>query len=292
MSPRAIPPALIRDAVLDAVGEIYCHPDAGVLELIKKSREKESDPLARDILDSILENAAIGHRDRFPVCQDTGLLVVFAELGNEAYVTGATLRETIGKAAAEAWAKHYLRDSIATDPLRGKAVGAHPDKADSTPDSLPVILHLEQVPGSDLLLRFALKGGGAENCSAMKMFDPTADLSEIEDFVTRTVVSAGGKPCPPVIVGVGIGGDFEYCAVLAKKALLLNAGLEGEAFAYPELAQRILERINAEGKGAQGLGGNTTALEVRILATPCHIASLPVAVNVECHSHRATSRRI
>ncbi|HNU97729.1 MAG TPA: fumarate hydratase, partial [Candidatus Syntrophosphaera thermopropionivorans] len=155
--------------------------------------------------------------------------------------------------------------------------------------SQPVILHLSEILGNKLELHISLKGGGAENCSTLKMFNPTATLTEIEDFIIDTVVSAGGKPCPPVFVGIGIGGDFEQCTILAKRALMIPLPDSEKKPEYLQMEKRILNKINQKGKGVQGFGGKTTALKVNILSQPCHIASLPVAVNIDCHAHRCIS---
>ncbi|MBW6513865.1 MAG: fumarate hydratase [Candidatus Syntrophosphaera sp.] len=305
MEPRRVMAQQIREAMISAIGEIYCRPHSETLELLKIARDQEQDEIARDMLDSILANAEIGAREGIPVCQDTGLVIVFAEIGTSVLIEGVTLRDIIEAAAAEAWQKYFLRDSIASDPLRrvqkpepantgseGCNTGPETLYGPDTAKSIPVILHLDQVPGEKLTLHVALKGGGAENCSALKMFNPTTPLEDIEDFIVATVVQAGGKACPPVIVGVGIGGDFELCARLAKQALIVPHSAEGKKICLLNLEQRLLDRINAEGKGVQGFAGSTTALEVRILTAPCHIASLPVAVNLDCHAHRCTTRII
>lgn len=293
MKTRRIPATLIREAVIDAIGEIYCQPQMETIDLLENALKRESDEIARDMLETILENARVGAETGIPVCQDTGLVIVFARMGAQVQIEGGTLRGIIESAAAEAWNKNYLRDSIAWDPLRGRASsekkGSDSDKP-STKEYLPVILHMEQVEGVELRLDICLKGGGAENCSALKMFNPTASIEEIEEFIMETVVKAGGKPCPPVIVGIGIGGDFELCAQIAKKALVCGRETEIGDEGLRKMEHRILDKINQRGRGVQGLAGKTTALEVRILTAPCHIASLPVAVNVECHSHRCASR--
>jgi len=193
------------------------------------------------------------------------------------------LRDTIEQAAAIACHKYYMRDSIAPDPLRGQLDECE-DMRSETDTRLPIVLHLEQVRGDGLSLDLALKGGGAENMSALRMFNPSAKIEEIVEFVVDTVVNAGGRPCPPVIVGVGIGGNIELSAVLAKRALFTNTDERGAC--YRGFEQDILQRINERGRGVMGLAGSSTALEVRILTAPCHIASLPVAVNLDCHAHR------
>ncbi len=290
MSLRLVSNREIQAATLSALEEIYRQPEARIIELLKAARANETEALALDMLDAILANAELAARDRVPTCQDTGLLVVFAEAGTRICLEEPGLRQTIGSAAKDAWERLYLRDSLALDPLRKQVPRTNPALPDDS--ILPLILHLEQVPGGALTLHFCLKGGGAENCSALKMFAPTASLAEIGGFIVQTVVEAGGKPCPPVLVGVGIGGDFELCALLAKKALVLPRQESEQDGALLAWERELLSRINAEGKGVQGMGGKTTALDLRILTAPCHIASLPVAVNIECHAHRSTSRII
>ncbi len=288
MAARIIASALIRAQVSDAIGEIYCRPSPETAQLLNQALAAEADELARDLLEAILANHVAALSSGLPLCQDTGLLVVFAQLGHAALVEGDCLEQVISSAAAEAWQTYHLRDSIAIDPLRGCVTGSDPDK-ESASGNLPVILHLEQVPGDQLVLHLALKGGGAENCGALRMFEPGAACSGIEEFVVDTVVGAGGRPCPPVFVGVGIGGDFETCAVLAKRALVMP-GDSGPGIRQME--ERILAQINQKGKGVMGMAGSTTALKVSIQTRPCHIASLPVAVNLDCHAHRVTTRVI
>lgn len=291
MTSRQISAAEIRAQVIEGIEEIFCRPTGQTAELLRLALDSETDEIARDMLEAILRNREIAVSECLPLCQDTGLLIVFAELGSEVLIEGGTLEQIIGAAANEAWNKFYMRDSLAPDPLRGQAskINQMGGTGDGGIPGFPVILHLEHVPGDNLTLHFSLKGGGAENCSALKMFLPSASLDEIEEFVVGTVVEAGGKPCPPVFVGVGIGGDFESCAILAKRALLLPRESER---GICEMEERILAQINRRGKGVMGFAGATTALKVSILTRPCHIASLPVAVNIDCHAHRATSRVI
>ncbi len=292
MALKTISADQIRAQVIEGIGEIYCRPTAEAAELVRQALDSEQDEVARDMLSSILLNHQIALRDGLPLCQDTGLLIVFADLGLDVHIEGGSLEQIISEAAAIAWQKFHLRDSINPDPLmrmnRGEG-SERPEPASHDPSRLPVVLHLEQVPGETLTLRLALKGGGAENCSALKMFLPGASEDEIIDFVVNTVVQAGGKACPPVFVGVGIGGDFESCAILAKKALMISE--EGRA-EDNQMAERILSIINQTGRGVMGFAGSTTALKVTVLTRPCHIASLPVAVNIDCHAHRCTTRVI
>ena len=279
---RLLSDALIQEIVIEAIGKIFCDREPHAQELLTQALNSETDELARDILDDIIDNAALAREEHLPLCQDTGLLVVFARLGVDARLESC-LRDILEQAAAIAWQKYYMRDSIAPYPLRGQLDECE-DMRSETDIRLPIVLHLEQVPGDGLSLDLALKGGGAENMSALRMFNPSAKVEEIVEFVVDTVVNAGGRPCPPVIVGVGIGGDFELSAILAKRALFTDSDERGTC--YRELEKDILRRINERGSGVMGLAGGSTALEVRILTAPCHIASLPVAVNLDCHAHR------
>ena len=279
---RLLSDTLIQEKVFEAIGKIFCDREPYTQELLTQALESETDELARDILGDIIDNAALAREERLPLCQDTGLLVVFARLGVDARLESC-LRDTLEQAAAIAWQKYYMRDSIAPDPLRGQ-LGECEDMRYETDTRLPIVLHLEQVPGHGLSLDLGLKGGGAENMSALRMFNPSAKVEEIVEFVVDTVFNAGGKPCPPVIIGVGIGGDFELSAILAKRALFTNS--DERSACCRGLEQDILQRINERGRGVMGLAGKSTALEVRILTAPCHIASLPVAVNLDCHAHR------
>lgn len=265
----------IQAAVIQAFGRIYCSSTPEVRDQLSQALDRERDEIACDMLAAMLENEHIASAAGLPICQDTGLPVILAQLGSEVLLEGGCLRDILEVAAAEAWQQFFLRRSIVLQPLGDR----QPEQ-----QKVPLILHLEQVPGDALVLDIALKGGGAENTSALKMFSPTATPEEVVDFVVQTVVSSGGRSCPPVVVGVGIGGNFEQCAILAKQALFIP--VDKSEPVYPELAAKILAGINQAGHGVQGFAGQTTALSVHILSAPCHIASLPVAVNIDCHAHR------
>ncbi len=248
-----------------------------MIDAIAKAAQTETSAVARDILQTLIQNQKIASRERIPLCQDTGSLVVFAEVGADLHIEGMTLYEAINEAVRKAWTRLYLRASVTSDPLFGR---------ENTRDNTPAIVHSEIVSGDRLRLRIAQKGGGAENMSALRMFTPGATPEDIIQFVTETVSIAGGKPCPPIIIGIGIGGNFETCALLAKKALFVPLGAPHPEPDYACLERDIVSSVNATGIGPQGLGGNTTALAVHILHAPCHIASLPVAINIQCHAHR------
>lgn len=260
----------------------YELPD-DVLAALKKATQKESNPAAIKILNQLIENARIAKDEKMALCQDTGLAVVFVEQGAEVYVKPSagegqsTLFDAINTGVASGYEKGYLRKSVVTDPL---------NKRENTGSNTPAIIHHTIAPGRKLKLTVMTKGGGCENKSRFRMFEPTADREEIIDWIVNIVSSAGADACPPFVVGVGIGGDFELSCLLSKKALLRNLGQRNDDEFYAELEIDLLSRINALGLGPQGLGGDTTALAVLVETAPCHIASLPVAVNIECHSHR------
>ena len=256
-----------------------CHelPD-DVLQALERAAEKESRPGAARILRQLIENARIAEQEMIPLCQDTGLAVVFVEQGADVVIAGpGTIIEAINEGVAAGYEKGYLRKSIVADPL---------SRRQNTGTNTPAVIHLSVVPGDQLKLTLMAKGGGCENMSQFRMFRPTADKGQIIDWIVETVRQAGADACPPFIVGVGLGGNFEISCLLGKKALLRRlTEPSGDPF-YGEMERQLLERINALGVGPQGLGGDTTALAVLIETAPCHIASLPVAVNIECHSHR------
>ncbi len=260
----------------------YELPD-DVLAALKKAAQKESNPGAAKILNQLIENASIAAQQKIPLCQDTGLAVVFVEQGAEVIVRPAasegqsTLFDAINAGVKAGYEKGYLRKSVVADPL---------NKRVNTNTNNPVIIHHTIVPGDKLKLIVMAKGGGCENKSQFRMFRPTAGKSRIIDWVVDVVRTAGADACPPFVVGVGIGGDFELCCLLSKKALLRNLTSRNADEFYAELEMDLLSRINTLGLGPQGLGGDTTALAVLVETAPCHIASLPVAVNIECHSHR------
>jgi fumarate hydratase subunit alpha len=251
-----------------------------VLAALKKASQKETHAGAAKILNQLIENARIATEEKIPLCQDTGLAVVFVEQGAEAAIRGAGgggLTEAINAGVSAGYEKGYLRKSIVADPLNGRR---------NTGTNSPAIIHHSIVSGDRLKITVMAKGGGCENKSRFKMFRPTTERAEIMDWVVDVVRQAGADACPPFIVGVGIGGDFEVSCLLGKKALLRNLSERNSADFYAKLESDLLSAINALGLGPQGLGGDTTALACLVEAAPCHIASLPVAINIDCHSHR------
>jgi fumarate hydratase subunit alpha len=261
----------VRDACMEANFKLADDVRAAV----EKARGTEESPVGREILDQMLENAAIAEREQIAICQDTGFAVFFVELGDRVSIEGGLLVDAINEGVRQGYRDGYLRKSI-----------CHPLTRKNTGDNTPAIVHLELVPGDTLKILLAPKGAGSENMSRVAMLKPSDGLEGIKDLVIERIREAGANPCPPVIVGVGIGGTMEKAALIAKKAMLR---LIGSLNPDPELAAleaELLEKINDLGIGPQGLGGRTTALAVHIEVFPCHIASLPVAVNINCHASR------
>ena len=242
---------------------------------ISSCLQEETWPQARDILNQIIENYEIAERHAMPICQDTGMACVFVKLGQEVHITG-NLEEAIHEGVRQGYREGYLRKSVVRDPL---------DRV-NTGDNTPAVIHYEIVPGDRLEITLAPKGFGCENMSAIEMLRPSDGLEGVKAFVLKTVEEAGPNPCPPIVVGVGIGGTFERAALLAKKALLRSVEEPNGDPLYAELEQQLLHDINALGIGPQGFGGKTTALAVNIETFPTHIAGLPVAVNISCHVTR------
>ncbi|WP_428897541.1 fumarate hydratase subunit alpha [Parelusimicrobium proximum] len=272
---RVIKASDIKKAVSDMVVRANCALPADVLLAIKNMRKKERGT-AKKISDIYLKNADIAVRENMPVCQDTGVAVFFAELGSGVKIDG-DLNKAINDGVKDGYKKGYLRKSVVADPLFERK---------NTADNTPAVIHLSIVKGSKLKIIFMPKGAGSENMSALKMMSPSAGAEGVEEFVLDTIRAAGANPCPPIVVGVGIGGNFEQCAVMAKHAMTRRVGSKNKDKRYAKLEERLLKKINALGLGPQGLGGKTTALAVFIEHAPCHMASLPAAVNIGCHAHR------
>lgn len=274
---RVIPFQKVVDAVSGLCGEAAVKLPSDVLEALQRGAEKESCPLAKSFFQQYLENAEIALNEKMPLCQDTGFAVFFVEYGENVQVDGEGLSAAINAGVRDGYAKYFLRKSIVEEPLFERK---------NTKDNTPAVIHFTPVPGDALKITLAPKGGGSENMSAIRMLKPSDGRAAVVDFVVNNVKNAGGNPCPPVIVGVGIGGTFEKCAQIAKKALLRKVGEPNKDPRYAELEAEILEKINQTGVGSQGLGGDITALAVHVEYFPCHIASLPVAVNLNCHAAR------
>ncbi len=248
-----------------------------VLAAIKQAKETEESPVARDVLDRIIENAAIAAEEKIPLCQDCGTAVVFLELGQEVHIIGGDLYDAVNEGVRQAYDEGYLRKSMVHQPYSARV---------NTKDNTPAIIYTDIVPGDKLKITVVPKGGGAENMSRLGMMAPAAGRQGVIDFVVRAVDEAGSNPCPPVIVGVGIGGTAERAVLLAKKALLRKVGEHSPDAEAAQLERDLWQRINGLGIGPMGYGGRTTALAVNVEVLPSHIASMPVAVNLNCHSAR------
>ncbi|MEN8257045.1 MAG: fumarate hydratase [Thermodesulfobacteriota bacterium] len=260
----------VRGLTMDAGTQL--EPD--ILEALLAARDSEESPLARHVLELFITNADIASREKLPVCQDTGVAVLFVEVGQELRVEGS-LEDAIQEGVQQGYEDGYLRKSVC-DPITRVNTGTN----------TPAVVHYEIVPGDQLKISMLPKGCGSENMSGLTMLPPSAGIQGMIDFVVDQAVKAGPNPCPPIIVGVGMGGTFEKAACLAKKSLLRPLGESSHRDDIADLEKQILAEINKGGVGVQGLGGNHTALAVHIDSFPSHIASLPVAVNIQCHAHR------
>ena len=243
---------------------------------LRSCREKEDGVLAGGVLDQIIENFEIAERESVPICQDTGMACVFLEIGQDVHITGGNLTEAVNEGVRRGYDKGYLRKSVVSDPIRRKNTG----------DNTPAMIYTEIVPGDQIKITVAPKGFGSENMSAIRMLKPSAGLQGIKDFILETVENAGPNPCPPMVVGVGIGGTFDKAALLAKKALMRPLDSSNPDPFYADLEEEMLEKINALGIGPQGFGGRTTAIGLNIETLPTHIAGMPCAININCHVTR------
>ena len=257
----------------------YALPES-LCKCIKNALADEDNELAKVILTKLEDNISAAASEGVPICQDTGMAVIFAEIGNEVFLEGKSFEKAVNGGVSKAYINGHLRKSIVSDPLFSRV---------NTEDNTPAVIHLRIVEGDRITLTAAPKGFGSENMSAMKMFTPSATPDDIVNFVVDTVRNAGGNPCPPIVVGVGIGGNFEYCTYLAKKALTRDVDVPNSDSNYANLEKEMLDKINELDIGPQGFGGKTTALAVNIETFPTHIAGLPVAVNIGCHVTRHAS---
>ena len=246
---------------------------------ISDCRKNEDGDIAKGILDNIIENYKIAENDNIPVCQDTGMACVFMEIGQDVHITGGDLTEAVNEGVRRGYINGFLRKSVVKDPvLRG-----------NTGDNTPAMLYTEIVKGENIKITVAPKGFGSENMSQIKMLKPSDGVEGIKDFVLKVIEDAGPNPCPPMVVGIGIGGTFDKCALLSKKALLRAVDTSNPNEFYADLENELLEKINSSGIGPQGFGGKTTALGVNIETMPTHIAGMPCAVNISCHVTRHKS---
>lgn len=271
----------IASAVEELCLEACIRLPEGMCRAITAAKESETCPLGRDLLADIEKNYILAREKDLPICQDTGMAVVFLELGQEVHITGGLLRDAVNEGVRRAYVGN-LRCSVVADPLQRVNTG----------DNTPAVLHLELVEGDGLRITVAPKGFGSENMSRMMMFTPSATRQDIIDFVTETVTLAGSNPCPPMVLGVGIGGTIEDCALAAKTALLREPGSPGVDEYYQALEEDMLAAVNATGVGPQGVGGKATALAVFCAPRPTHIAGLPCVVNVSCHATRHAVKRL
>ncbi|MCX7780327.1 MAG: fumarate hydratase [Negativicutes bacterium] len=274
---RNLDAAQITDAVARLCIEANYYLADDIFHALKAGVVREESPLGKEILQQLVDNACIAKNEDLPLCQDTGMAVVFVELGQDVHITGGDLNEAINKGIARGYTEGYLRKSVLTDPLFSRK---------NTGDNTPGVIHISIVPGEKCKITVAPKGFGSENMSAVKMMPPSAGVEGLKKFVVDTVANAGSNPCPPVVVGVGVGGTFEMAALLAKKALLRPITERNPHPEYAKLETELLELINKTGVGPQGLGGRITALAVNVNYYPMHIAGLACAVNINCHATR------
>ncbi|MBN2816943.1 MAG: fumarate hydratase [Campylobacterales bacterium] len=267
----------VRDIIIYSASNL---PE-DALKAMKEAYETEKSPVSREVLKQLLENADIASSEARPLCQDTGLAVFFIKLGEDVRITGGLLKDAINEGTEKGYTEGYLRASTCEPFSRANL-------KDTVGYNLPAIIHLDIVKGDKIDIEYAAKGGGSENVSRAKVFPPAAGKDGVVEFVKECISDAGGNPCPPITIGVGIGGTFEKAVISSKHALFRNLGTKNEDPEMDELEQRILEEVNKLGIGAMGMGGTKTALAVHIESNPCHIASLPVSVNVQCHSSRHT----
>ena len=250
------------------------------LQILKQNYESETNVVSKSVLSQIIKNDEIALTENIPMCQDTGMAVIFLEIGQEVHMIGENLYDAVNNGVREAYDIGYLRKSIVDDPLFDRI---------NTKDNTPSIIHTDIVPGNQVKITVAPKGFGSENMSAIKMLKPSDGVKGVKDFVIQTVKNAGPNPCPPIVLGIGIGGTFEKCAYMAKKALTREIGQHNVSEKYSNLEKELLEEINKLNIGPAGLGGKTTALAVHVEYFPTHIAGLPVSVNICCHAYRHNS---
>ncbi len=266
----------IVEQVRKACIEANCVIEEDVASAIRQALETEESPAGKKTLEQILANHEVARDKKLPLCQDTGSAVFFVEFGQNVHISGGLLEDAINEGVRQGYADGYLRKSIVSNPLSRRNTG----------DNTPAVIHFSLAPGERIKIIFCPKGGGSENMSALAMLRPGDGLDGVRRFVVNTVKKAGSNPCPPIIVGVGIGGTFEKCALIAKKALVRPVGSPNPKLELAHIEESFLEAVNKLGIGPMGLGGRVTALAVHIETFPCHIASLPVAVNLNCHAAR------
>lgn len=273
---RNIDVEIIKNAVADGFIRANLYLPESLKKTIGEYADKESDPLAKSIFDDMKQNLVAADDFQIPICQDCGMAVVFMEVGQEVHFTGGDIEKAIHEGVAKGYTEGYLRKSVVKDPLR----------RENTNDNSPAVIFTRIVPGDEVSLCLAPKGFGSENMSRIKMFNPTTTKEQIIDYIADVVRDADARPCPPVVIGVGIGGDFEYAAMLSKKALCRDVDIPNKDPFYADMENAVLVKVNETGIGPQGFGGDCTALACNIETYPTHIAGLPVAVNIGCHVTR------
>ena len=273
------------DDVVNAVRDIILHCGTDLpqdtYDALKEAMETEKSPVSKEVIRQILENADIAKNEKRPLCQDTGLAVFFVKVGDDVKIKGGLLKDAINEGTEKGYTEGYLRASTCEPFSRANL-------KDTVGYNLPAIIHFDLVAGDKIEIEYAAKGGGSENVSRARVFPPAAGKEGIVEYVKEVISDAGGNPCPPITIGVGIGGTFEKAVISSKHALFRDLGIKNEDPEMAELEEKILEEVNKLGIGAMGMGGSKTALAVHIESNPCHIASLPVSVNVQCHSSRHT----
>ncbi|MDO9228276.1 MAG: fumarate hydratase [Syntrophales bacterium] len=274
---REIDSKMVTETISTLLQDGCYHLSDDVIAALRQAYEREESPAARNVLAKLLENAEAATRDEIPLCQDTGMAVVFLELGQDVHMIGGDLYEAVHEGTRRAYARGYLRKSVVDKPFSART---------NTRDNTPAVIHTTIVPGEKLKITALSKGFGSENMSRLAMLTPAGGRQGVIDFVVKCVDEAGANPCPPIIVGVGIGGTAEKCMLLAKQSLLRQVGEPHADSEVAELESEILKRVNDLGIGAMGYGGRITALAVHVEVFPTHIAALPVAVNLQCHSVR------
>ncbi len=276
---RTIEVSQVKDTIKDLCIKANVYLPKSLEDKIKKSKDEEKSPVGKNVFCDLCDNIQSAKDEHIAICQDTGMAVIFLEIGQDVHFVGGNLYEAINQGVAEGYIQGYLRKSIVGDPLERV----------NTNDNTPAVIHTTIVDGDKVKIDVCPKGFGSENMSALKMFTPSATHDDIVNFVVDTISKAGSNPCPPIVVGVGIGGNFEHCAYLAKKALCRDVSIRNPKELYANLESKMLEGINKLGIGPQGFGGTITALAVNIEEAPTHIAGLPVSVNVGCHVTRHAS---
>lgn len=279
---REINVSEIENVIRNLCIQANIHLPENLEKRITQAAEEEISPAGKSVFDDLKANIKTAADENIPVCQDTGMAVIFAEIGQDVHFIGGSFEEAVNRGVSRGYTEGFLRCSVVGDPLERVNTG----------DNTPAVLHTRIVPGDKVKIDVCPKGFGSENMSALKMFTPSAAVEDIVDFVTETASKAGSNPCPPMVVGVGIGGNFEQCAYLAKKALCRDVAIRNQKSLYADLEGKMLDKINRLGIGPQGFGGKITALCVNIEEAPTHIAGLPVAVNIGCHVTRHASQII